>query len=1066
MIRNLVDFALNNRYVVLAIGVLLLGWGAVSFHNMPFEVYPDIADNYVTIISQWSGRSAEEVEQQVSVPVEIQMFGIPHLTTVRSESIFGLSLVTLIFDDQSVNEWNRQKVLERLTQVSTPAGVQPQIGTDWSLTGQIYWYTLRSTNPAYDLMNLRSIEDWTLYKEFRKVPNVVDVSDFGGTAREYQVRIDPNKLISYGLSISQVENQLATNNVNAGGSFVQEGLQQLNVRALGLYRSVQDIENTVLTTSNGAPVRVKDIAVVDWGPRIRLGRMARADHRPDGVIVDEPDVIQGGVLMRKGAEEGPTLEGIHKKVDDLNNRILPPGVKVVPMLDRSDLLHYTLHTVLHNLGEGMILVTIILLLFLGNIRAALIVSVTIPFSLLFASIFLNLSHIPANLISLGALDFGMVVDGAVVMVENIVRHLSRGPNASANNGHVPNGEQQVRRLTIPKTTAAVIRDACHEVQRPVFFAIAIIITAYMPIFTLQRVEGRLFRPMAWTVAFALLGAMTFSILIAPVLSSFLLGGRVREWRNPVMMFLTSRYRISLRWALKHRVFVLGVGVASLAVSLFLTFSGLIGSEFLPHLDEGAIWARGAMANSIGETEGTRFAQQSRYILASFPEVTKVVSQSGAPDDGTDTGGFGNTEYFVDLKPKDQWRPVFHKNKEELIAAMDRELEKHPGAFWNFSQPIEDNVDETMTGTKGGLCAKLYGPDLDVLEEKGEEIKDVMAKIDGVKDLGIQRDTGQPNIDLTVDRLAAARFGINVADIQDAIQTAVGGNPVSQVLQGEAVYNVVVRYQKPYRDTKEAIQNIRLLSPSGERVSLAQLTRVQVRDDAYDIYREDGSRYVAIRFEVRGRDLGTTVREAIDKIGRHVQLPHGYHLDWSGEYDSEKRAERRLLFIVPLTIFLIFIILYAMFRSFKWALLILANVVMARVGGLLALLVSGTFFSVSSGVGFLALFGVSVQTGVIMLEYINQLRARGYTVADAAVEGAVLRLRPIMITMLVATLGLLPAAMSHAIGSDSQRPFAIVIVGGLISDLVMSIFLLPTLYAWIARDGDTLPAPETGVSLEH
>jgi cobalt-zinc-cadmium resistance protein CzcA len=1053
MIRNLVDFALNNKYVVLAIGLLLLFWGAVSFHNMPVEVYPDIADNYVNIISQWSGRSAEEMEQQVSVPVEIQMFGIPHLTTVRSESIFGLSLITLIFDDQSVNEWNRQKVLERLTQVNVPAGVVPQIGTDWSLTGQIYWYTLRSKNPAYDLMNLRSIEDWTLYKEFRKVPNVVDVSDFGGTAREYQVRVDPNKLISYGLNISQVETQLTNNNVNAGGSFIEAGSQQLNVRALGLFRSVQDIENTVLTTSNGAPVRVKDIATVDWGPRIRLGHMARADHRPDGVIVDEPDVIQAGVLMRKGAEEGPTIDGIHEKVEELNNHILPEGVKVVPMLDRSDLLHYTLHTVLHNLVEGMILVTIILFIFLGNARGAFIVALTIPFSLLFASIFLNLSHIPANLISLGALDFGMVVDGAVVMVENIMRHLS----------HAKQGSPGAGRHTMSfKTPVEMIRNAAHEVQRPVFYAIAIIITAYMPIFTLQRVEGRLFRPMAWTVAFALLGAIVFSIFIVPVLSALLFPHGVKEWRNPAMEFLKERYRGAVKWAIENRWITVGVGLASLAVALFLTFSGLIGSEFLPHLDEGAIWARGAMANSVGETEGTRFAQQNRYIFASFPEVSKVISQSGAPDDGTDTGGFGNTEYFIDLKPKDQWRPIFHQNKEALIAAMDREVEKHPGAFWNFSQPIEDNMGETLTGTKGGLAAKLYGPDLDVLEQKGEEIKDVMAKIDGIKDLGIQRDTGQPNVDLTVDRLAAARFGINVADIQDAVQTAIGGNPVSQVLQGEAVYDVVVRYQKRYRDTKEAIQNIRLLSPSGERVSLAQLTKVQVRDDAYDIYREDGSRYLAIRFEVRGRDLGTTVKESIDKIAKKVQLPHGYHLEWSGEYDSETRAEKRLLFVLPLTIFLIFIILYAMFRSFKWALLILLNVAMARIGGLLALFVTGTFFSVSSGVGFLALFGVSVQTGVIMLEYINQLRSRGRTIEDAAIEGAVLRLRPIMMTMLVATLGLLPAAMSHAIGSDSQRPFAIVIVGGLISDLLLSIFLLPTLYVWVAREGDLLPKSEVGI----
>jgi len=670
--------------------------------------------------------------------------------------------------------------------------------------------------------------------------------------------------------------------------------------------------------------------------------------------------------------------------------------------------------------------------------------------LLFASIFLNLSHIPANLISLGALDFGMVVDGAVVMMENIMRHLS----------HHKSGSPEAGRITMSlKSPVEMIRDASHEVQRPVFYAIAIIITAYMPIFTLQRVEGRLFRPMAWTVAFALLGAIVFSIFIVPVLAALLFPRGVKEWRNPVMEFLKGQYRGAVKWAIESRWITVGVGLASLAVALFLTFSGLIGSEFLPHLDEGAIWARGAMANSIGETEGTRFTQHSRYILASFPEVTKVVSQSGAPDDGTDTGGFGNTEYFVDLKPKDQWRPVFHESKEELIAAMDRELEKYPGAFWNFSQPIEDNVDETLTGTKGGLCAKLYGPDLDVLEVKGEEIKDVMGKINGVTDLGLQRDTGQPNIDLTVDRLAAARFGINVADIQDAVQTAIGGNPVSQVLQGEAVYNVVVRYQKQYRDTKEAIQNIRLLSPSGERVSLAQLTKAQVRDDAYDIYREGGSRYAAIRFEVRGRDLGTTVKEAIDKIAKNVQLPHGYRLEWSGEYDSETRAEKRLLLILPLTIFLIFIILYSMFRSFKWALLILLNVAMARVGGLLALYVTGTFFSVSSGVGFLALFGVSVQTGVIMLEYINQLRARGYTPEGAAIEGAVLRLRPIMMTMLVATLGLLPAAMSHAIGSDSQRPFAIVIVGGLMSDLLLSIFLLPTLYVWIAREGDKLPKPE-------
>jgi heavy metal efflux system protein len=1053
MIRALVDFALNNKFVVLALAVLMLGWGVVSFHNLPVEAYPDIGDNYVTVITQWAGRSAEEVEQQVTIPIEIQMAGMPHMTFLRSESIFGLSFIIMIFDDSSVNDWNRQKVLERLTQVNLPPGqnLQPQIGTDWSTTGQIYWYTLRSTNPRYDLMELRSIEDWVLLKQFKSVPDVVDVSDFGGTVREYQVRVDPNKLVSYGLSIGQVEQQLANNNINAGGSFVEEGLQQMNVRALGLFGGVQDIEQTVLKTQTGTALRVRDIADVVQGPKIRLGHMARANHMQDGRIIDESDVIQGVVLMRKGAEEQTTLDAIHKKVEQLNNGILPPGVKVVPMLDRSDLLRYTTRTVMDNLAEGMILVTIILFVFLGNARAAFIVALTIPFSLLFASIWLDLSKVPANLLSLGALDFGMVVDGAVVMVENIVRHMSRRQSNMPASGRIT--------VTI-KTPAQAIREAAHEVQRPVFYAIAIIITAYLPIFTLQRVEGRLFRPMALTVAFALLGALTFSILIAPVLASVLFRGGVHEWHNPVMTYLTERYRRRLRWCLGHRVLTVGVGLATLAASLFLWFSGIIGSEFLPHLDEGAIWARGTLANSTSLTEGERFTTSARYVFASFPEVKTVVSQAGRPDDGTDTGGFGNTEYFVDLKAHDEWRPVFHKNKDELIAAMDRELQKKcPGAIWNYSQPIEDNVGETLTGTKGALAFKIFGDDLKILEQKGEEVVAVMAGIPGMHDVKLLRDFGQPNLDITIDRKQAARYGINVADIQDAVQTAVGGNAVSQVLQGEARYDVVVRYQEPYRKTEDAIARVRMLSPSGERVSLAQLATIEVKDGAYDIYREGNGRYLAITFNVRGRDLGTTVEEAIKQIGEKVKLPPGYTVGSSGEYESEKRAEARLLLIVPLTILVIYIILYSMFKSVKWALLILTNVAMARIGGLVALLVTGTHFSVSSGVGFLALFGVSVQTGVIMLEYINQLRARGYTIVDAAIEGAVLRLRPIMMTMLVATLGLLPAALSHAIGSDSQRPFAIVIVGGLISDLVMSIVLLPTLYVWFANERDELPEPE-------
>jgi cobalt-zinc-cadmium resistance protein CzcA len=1040
MIRSLVSYALNNRFIVLALTVLLLVWGAISFHNLPVEAYPDVANNYVQIITQWPGRAAEEVEQQVSIPIEIQMNGIPYLEHLRSVSLFGLSSVMLIFDDNSVNDSNRQKVLERLSQVTLPNNLQPQMGTDWSPVGQIYWYSLKSTNPAYDLMELKSLEDWTLEKQFKSVPNVVDVVSFGGTTREYQVQVNPDKLVEYGVSIAQVEQQLSNNNTNAGGSFIKLGLQQINVRVLGLYKNVQDIQQTVIAAKNGTALRMKDIATVTQGPKIRLGQIGKAIHRKDGTVLDNEDTLEGIVLLRKGANSDETLALIHAKVKELNERILPPGVKIVPFLDRSDLVHLTTRTVLHNLTEGVLLVSIILFFFLGNLRGALIVALTIPFSLLFASICLDLNRIPANLLSLGALDFGMVVDGSVVIIENIVRHFGLEANAQ-------------------KTPWERIRDAVCEVIRPVFYARAIIITAYLPIFTLQSVEGRLFKPMAWTVTFALLGALIFSIAIAPVLALLQFRHGIHEWRNPVMQFLREKYLVAVRWAIDHRPVTVGVGALVFLVAIFLMFSGAIGSEFLPHLDEGAIWVRGTLAPSTGPEEGTRVMNEARIILASFPEVTQVVSQVGRPDDGTDTTGFFNTEYFVDLEAKDRWRPTFHEDKDELIAAMDRELSKIPGVLWNFSQPIADNMEEAVSGVKGELAVKLYGDELKILEEKGEEVVNVMRGVAGIEDLGLFKVLGQPNLNITVNRQEAARHSINVSDIQDAVETAVGGKAVSQVLNGERRYDVVLRYQEHYRDTEEAIRNIRLLSPTGERVSLGQLAQVDAVDGASEIYREANSRYVAIKYSVRGRDLGSAVEEAMKVVERRVKLPIGYHMQWAGEYESQKRSQKRLLIVVPLNLLAIFVILYTMFSSSKWAGLIVANVAIAPIGGLLALLITGTHLSVSSGVGFLALFGVSVETGVIMLEYINQLRASGHSIEDAAIEGAVLRLRPIMMTMLVASLGLLPAALSHGIGSDSQRPFAIVIVGGLIGTLLLSIFLLPALYVWVARDGDELPASD-------
>jgi len=1049
LIRALIDFALRNRLLVLGGTLVLFGWGIVSFHNLPIEAYPDVADTYAQVITQWPGHAAEEVEQQITVPLEVNLNGVAHLTHLRSVSLAGLSVITMIYDDDITTFNARQEVLDRLQLVTLPPGVNPGLGPDYSPTGQIMFYTLTSINPKYDAMELKTLNDWFVVNQLKSVPNIVDVNRFGGPTREYQVRIDPGKLVAYGLSLAQAEQALAANNTNAGGGFIERGQQALNVRALGLMQTTDDIAATVVKVQNGTPVRVRDLGNVVQAPKVRLGQLGKTIRHEDGTAINDDDVVEGIVLLRKGAVAETTLASLHQKIDELNgtNRyrgLLPAGVKFVPHLDRSDLMRYTTHTVLRNLTDGVVLVTLVLFLFLGNVRSALIVTFTIPFSLLFAAILLDLRHIPANLLSLGALDFGMVVDGSVVMVENILRHASFADRR--------------------KSFTEIIAVAAHEVQRPVFFARIIIIVSYLPIFTLQRVEGRLFSPMAWTVAFALLGALVFALLIAPVLCSYLFSGTMKEWRNPVLEWLNRSYGRTLDWCFDHMKLTLGLGLLCAGVILFFAFSGIIGSEFLPHLDEGAIWVRGTLAPSTGPSTGIGVANQARLVLANFPEVKQVVSQVGRPDDGSDASGFYNTEFFVDLLPRSEWRKQF-KRKDDLIAAMDGALNKFPGVDWNFSQPISDNVEEAVSGVKGELAVKLFGRDLKVLEQKAAEMQTVMSQIPGVADLGTFQVRGQPNVNLVVDRAAADRFAINVSDIQDAVEGAVGGKAVSQILIQEQRYDLTVRYQPQFRKTVEDVSSIRILAPSGERVSLGQVSRISLDDGASTIYREGSSRYIAIKYSVRGRDLGSTVRQAIDEVGQKVQLPEGYHLDWTGEYESQQRANRRLAFIVPITLLLMSFILYSAFGSWKWVGLILAVVALAPLGGFLSLLVTGTHFSVSSGLGFLALIGVSVEIGVIMVEYINQLRTRGLPVREAAKEGAQLRLRPIMMTMLVATLGLLPAAMSHDIGSDSQRPFAIVIVGGLIVELVVSVILWPTLYVFWARPGDKLPPSEQSFMAE-
>lgn len=1048
MIKKIVNAALKQRFFVLIIGILLLFWGMVSFYHLPIEAYPDIAPQWVEVITQWPGHAAKEVSQQVTLPVETQMYGLPGMTDMSSHTIFGLSVVDMIFKDHSSDRWNREQVLERLSGVSLPDGIKPQIGPDYSPVGQIYWYTLQSTNPHYDLMKLKALQDWVINRRMKSVPGVVGDSSFGGESLEYQVRLNPNKLIEYGLTIGQVEHALTANNYNAGGGFIQHGQQMFDIRVLGMMKNTTDIGDTVLKEVNGTPVRVSDVGKVVEGHLVRLGRIGKTVREPNGTIVDNNDVVEGTVLLKKGAEVENTLKGVHKEVRYLNNHVLPKGVKIVPFSDRSNLIQYTTHTVLRNLAIGFLLVTVVLFLFLGNMRSALIVAGTIPFSLLFAATCLDLRHLPANLLSLGALDFGMIVDGAVMMVENIFRKLT---------------SEEGKGLS----KFELISFAAHEIQRPVFFATIIIIVAYLPIFTLPGVSGKLFTPMAWTTSFALLGGLVFGLIIAPVLCSFFLSSKMREWHNPLLAILEKHYARGLRWCISNRRIVLWSSAGLFVIMVAIGGSGILGSEFLPQLNEGSLWLRGVLPRSTGPTMAGDVAHKVRLILATYPEVTTVVSQDGRPDDGTAPSGFFSTQFFVGLKPQSQWPEPYRSNKTLLLDAMNRKLNQEvPEANWNFSQPIEDNLYAAVTGVSGQNAVKVYGPNLKILAKEAKAIEAVLKTVPGVVNVGIFPVRRQPDINIQVSRTEASRYGISVSEIRRAVEGAVGGHVVSHILKGDMRFPLAVRYEPRFRNSVQNIAAIRILSPTGARVSLGQVCHISVKEGAFTIYRDHNQRFMPLKFSVRGRPLGTTVQDAMKIVASKVKLPPGYRLRWAGIYTNEQQANHRLDQIIPITIIGVALILYFAFNSFKWVLVILLDVALAPLGGLLALWITHSPFSVSSGVGMLALFGVSIQIGMIMLEYINQLRARGYSIEDAAAEAAHVRLRPILMTMLVDILGLLPAALSHAIGSNAQRPFAMVIVGGLTLTLVISLFLLPTLYVALARPGDQLPEEESEQTKVH
>jgi cobalt-zinc-cadmium resistance protein CzcA len=1025
MIHHVVQFALRQRFLVLMMTVLVIVAGILSFQRMPVDAYPDLSPPIVEIITQWPGHAAEEVERLVTLPLELQMNGVPHMEVMRSISLYGLSVIIMTFQESTDNYFARQVVFERMGDATLPSGVTPGLSPLSSPSGLVYRYVIES--PDRSPQELKTFEDWVIQRAYKSVPGVADDSGFGGTVMQYQVLLDPAKIYNYHIPVAQVLTALQANNANAGGGFYSQGGQFFYVRGLGLVKSTEDIGNIVVGNNNGIPVRIRDIGDVGIGNAPRLGEFG---------FQNNDDAVEGVILMLTGEQTQHVLAGVEKKTEELNHSILPPDVKIRPFYDRSDLVRVTTDTVEANLDRGMVLVVIVLICFLVSMRAAVIVALTIPLGLLFAFIFLHARGVPANLLSIGAIDFGIIIDGTVVMMENIYRELA-------------DRDGQEYKLQ------DVILAAAHDVDRPIFYSVAVILAGYLPIYALSGPSGKLFHPMAETMAYALLGALIFTLTLVPVLASYWFKQGVKEVVNRPYEGIKRVYSGQLDWCLDHPKIT--IFVAALIFGATLLLVPIIGGEFMPHLDEGALWVRATMPYTISFEESAKFAPQIRKMLMSYPQVIEVGSELGRPDDGTDPTGFFNCEFYVGLKPyKDKaWQGSIN-NKAALISDLQHKLDAYPGVIFNFTQPAEDAVDEALTGLKSALAVKIYGSDLQVLEDKAVEIKRILAQVPGFTELTVVRELGQPSLLIDVDREKTARYGINVADVEAVVQAAVGGQAATQVIQGEQVFDLVVRMKPEYRSNANEIGNLLVPSPTGIQVPMAELANIRQGNGASFIYREKNSRYIGVQFSIEGRDLARAVGDAQKAVQASVKLPQGYSLDWGGEYSEYVAARQQLVIVGPLAVLLIFMILFALYGNFKFPLSIALGVVMTEpVGALIALKLTHTPFSVSSILGLIALMGVSVETAVILVSYINKLRLERMDIRQATREASLLRLRPIMMTALVACLGLLPAALSTGVGSDTQKPFAIVIVAGLISRLLLGFFVNPVLYEMVAREGDIL-----------
>jgi cobalt-zinc-cadmium resistance protein CzcA len=1029
MINKVVQMALRQRFLVLMLVVLLIIAGIISFQRMPVDAYPDLAPPMVEIITQWPGHAAEEVERLITLPLEVEFSGAPKMEVMRSISLYGLSDIRLTFQEGTDNYFARQVIFERIGDAELPSGVAPSMAPLFSPSGLVYRYVLES--PDRSPQELKTLEDWVVERAYKAIPGVADDSGLGGTVMQYQVLLDPGRLFGYHLTVQQVMQALANNNSNAGGGFYSQGGQFYYVRGLGLVQTTNDIANIIVASNKGTPVRIRDVGEVAIGHAPRLGQFGFQTHQSNN-----DDAVEGIILMRRDEQTQTVLKEVEKKTDELNNSILPKDVKVRPFYDRSDLVKLTTQTVEGNLLRGMILVLLVLLFFLFSVRAAIIVSLTIPLSLLFAFIVLHAHDVSANLLSIGAIDFGIIIDGTVVMVENIYRELAARHGQSYN-------------------IKEVIIAASADVDRPIFYSVAVIIAGYLPIYALSGPSGKLFHPMADTMVFALLGALILTLTFVPVLSSYWFKTGVKEARNKAYDWIKSVYSRQLDWCLEHRGLTLSIAALIFASTLLLV--PFIGGEFMPHLDEGALWVRATMPYTISFEESSRIVPQIRNILISYPQVTVVGSEHGRPDDGTDPTGFFNAEFYVGLKPyKDSsWHGEID-SKQKLIESVNKKLSAFPGIIFNYTQPAEDAVDEALTGLKSSLAVKIYGSNLQVLETKALEIKKTLANVPGFTELTVVRELGQPSLIIDVDREKIARYGINVSDVEAVVQAAVGGEAATQVVQGEKLFDLVVRMQPQFRSNALEIGNLLVGTPDGQQIPISQLAEIRQGNGASFIYRENNSRYIGVQYSIEGRDLQRAVEDGQRAVRKSVSIPGGYRVEWGGEYDQFLAAKAQLVVVGPLAVLLIFFILFALYGNFKFPVIIALDVVMTEpVGALIALKLTHTPFSVSSVLGLLALMGVSVETGVILVSYINKMRREGMSIPTATREAALLRLRPIMMTALVACLGLLPAAFSTGIGSDTQRPFAIVIVAGLISRLLLGFFVNPVLYRTVAREGDVL-----------